>query len=644
MTLFHRSRGKYGKTGGGTQQRHTTLASATLFSRKQITSRITSKKAKTWQQEAWAFYDTIGELRFASRWLGNALSRAHLFIGKPQPEGGGDPEPAETPPDIAIAALEDLHYGQVGQGEMLRRLALHLSIVGESFIVGIDPRPEDGPDVGRRWVVASTDEFANHGGKPRLKLPESGESIELDPEKCTIIRLWNPHPREAWESDSSIRANLPVLREISALSQWITATVDSRLAGAGIFTVPHSATMPNPAQSDSDGVEPMHEDPFVDGLMQAVIPPITDRDHPSAVVPTIIKVPDEAIGKLQHITFATELSTSVVEMREAAIRRFAGGSDLPGEILLGTSDQSASTISIGSESGAGLQQIEDQAVKLSVEPLLGVIADALTQQYLWPAMRAAGHRNPEDWVIWYDTSELTQPPDRSAEAQALFDKGALSSEALLRENGFGVDDVPTDDEKRSEFARQVVLAKPELLPALARFVGFDGMEDQLQQAIQPTSPAVGEQPEQSTLPPGGARPQPPGQREIGGGPRQQQPAITADAGDTWVIKAVEGIALRALELAGKRLINGGPRGVKGKPEAAQVHSWDLHTIAPTPTSTDVERLLNGAFDLMSATIGDSPCIQDAVDTYCRALLSSGRPHRREYLANTLVASGCITQN
>ena len=120
-----------------------------------------------------------------------------------------------------------------------------------------------------------------------------------------------------------------MLREVIALSQHITATVESRLAGAGILCIPHSATMPNPKQSESDGVEPLHPDPFVDGLMQAMITPIQDRDDASAVVPVIVKVPDEAVGKIQHLSFATELDSKVSELRESALRRFAGGSDLP---------------------------------------------------------------------------------------------------------------------------------------------------------------------------------------------------------------------------------------------------------------------------------------------------------------------------
>src|SRR5690606_18800502 len=110
---------------------------------------------------------------------------------------------------------------------------------------------------------------------------------------------------------------------------------------------------------------------------------------------------------------------------------------------------------------------------------------------LWPSLRAAGVPDPESWLIWYDTSELTQPPDRAAEAQALHQVGALSAEALLRENGFSLKDRPTDEERRNELARQLVLAKPELLPVLAKYVGFESEQEEIRQAVQsmrPTQP------------------------------------------------------------------------------------------------------------------------------------------------------------
>lgn len=652
-----RARAKNGShyTRNGT----TTLASATLMNRKQIRS---ATRRQSWHEEAWAMFDQCGELHAATRWLGNALSRARLFIAKSSEDGGGDPTPVEDPPQNAVDVLDELHAGSVGQGEMMRRLATNLDIVGEAFLIRLPKSDDPTADENAapyRWLVASVDEFQYNGGRSRIKLPEDGSSADLDPEKTTVIRLWNPHPRQAWEADSPVRSNLPVLREVMSLSQHITATVESRLAGAGVLAIPKSATLPNP--NVQEGANPLHHNAFVDALVQGMVTPITDRDNASAVVPIVISVDDEAIGKLQHLSFSTELDANVTEMRKDALARFAAGTDLPQEIITG----------LGESSHWNASEIEEQALKVAVEPVISVICDALTQQLLWPALRAMGEKDPEKWVIWYSTAELSQPPDRSAEAQALYDKGVLSPESLLRENGFNGDDRPSDDDQRKEFARQVVLAKPELIAPLAPFVGFEGMEDTFKEATQPApapappgqeGPADPEQdpelqqgqqpgggggqpppPQQGGKPPasggGGGKPPP---KPAAGKPQPKAMGASADSPDRDQVnvEAVEAVALRALEKAGNRLLTNSARGVRGKPESQGVYSWDLHTVAPAPNNLD--RLFDRAFDLVEPVFGDQPCVKSTVEDYCRSLVMSGRPHRREYLEQALRHSGCLT--
>lgn len=660
MPTFHRRTGSArarAKNGTWhTKSSTTTLASATLMNRRQIRS---ATRKQSWHEEAWAFFDSVGELHAATRWMGNALSRARLFIAESSEDGGGDPTPVDNPPQNAVDVLDELHAGSVGQGEMMRRLATNLDIVGEGYLIRLpkaDDPTADHESAPYRWLVASVDEFQYTQSQSRLKLPEDGTTITIDPEKTTVIRMWNPHPRQAWEADSPVRSNLPVLREVQALSQHITATVESRLAGAGVLAIPKSATLPNP--NVQEGANALHQNAFVDALVQGMVTPITDRDNASAVVPIVLSVDDEAIGKLQHLTFATELDANVTEMRKDALARFAAGTDLPQEIITG----------LGESSHWNASEIEEQAIKVAIEPVISVICDALTQQLLWPALRAMGEKDPEKWVIWYSTAELSQRPDRSAEAQALYDKGVLSPESLLRENGFNADDLPNDDENRREFARQVVLAKPELIAPLAPFVGFEGMEDMLKEAVAPApapappgqegpqdpeqdpelggqegkpAPAPQQKPGGGKPPAGGGAKQPPagGGQQPGKPPKATAASATSPDSDQPSVEAVEAVTLRALEKAGNRLLTNSARGLRGKPESQGVYSWDLHTVAPQPDNLD--RLFDRAFDLVDPVFGDQPQIKSTVEDYCRSLVLSGRPHRREYLEAALRQSGCL---
>lgn len=408
--------------------RDVVAASATIVDSDKI-KRVS--RAESWQAELWDFYDQVGELRFATRWLANAVSRCSLFIGTPGDNGSPVPTDEDTS-DVrtARALLEALHYGQLGQAEMLRRMALHLSVPGETFLVGLDTDQE-----GRAWYVACSDEIsAKGGGAAELTLPDTGTGVPLDPASSTIIRIWLPHPRRGWLADSALRATLPALREIKGLSDHVFASVDSRLAGAGVLFVPSGATTTT-------------GEPLGDAVMNAAMAAIADRDDASAVVPIIAEVAPEAIAQIKHITFWGELSATASELRKDALERFANGADLPKEFVTGT----------GAMNHWGIAQMEDSAVKLYVEPLVGVICDALTQQYLWPALRASGVAEPERLVIWYSSAELSQRPNKGPDAQTLWNMGLLSNDAVRRESGFEPEDAPTPAEHEQWIAERIAL-------------------------------------------------------------------------------------------------------------------------------------------------------------------------------------------
>ena len=117
------------------------------------------------------------------------------------------------------------------------------------------------------------------------------------------------------------------------------------------------------------------------------------------------------------------------------VRRFALGMDLPPEQVLGMSSNGGT--GGGNSNGVshwGAWQVEESTIKLHIEPMLDTIVSALTLGYLRPALG-----DNDDAVIVYDTSALRLRPDRSKEAFELYDRGLLSVDALLRENGFLVE-------------------------------------------------------------------------------------------------------------------------------------------------------------------------------------------------------------
>lgn len=615
------------------------VSAATLV--RQETLRSIGKK-RDWQTQAWEMYDEVGEFHAAVNWLGHSLSRCKLYVGElPDDRTEGDPTP--TSDERAQQPLDELFGGTAGHPGMLARLAIHLTVPGETYVIALDlddpdadpdaggvPQPTplapDGepapPSVDRRWIVASQEEFDSKDGKTTVRLPDADRVVAVDVARSTVIRMWRPHARKAWDADSPARACLPALRELVTTSARINADLESRLAGAGILVMPASASVARTGPADTtapDGGEQLVDDPDYATLINAIVTPISDRESASAVVPVLLRVDDAAVDKVKHISFATPLDARVESLRDGAIRRLALGLDVPPEVLLGMTDANHWTG----------WQIEESAVKLSVEPLLGLICNALTQHYLRPAHAALGVANPERYVIWYDVSELVLRPNRFEQALKMWHEGLVGAAAVLREGGFSEDDAPTTTEQARHLLIKLVtgnvspdVARPYLLAlGLPAPEALDGAVGDAAPTAPP--PAVDSEVTDSRELPSTAGD--PDSGEPGG-----QASIVAAAG---ALRAagLELAVMRALEMAGKRLLSSAGRSFRG---AVKGPAWTIHTHPDLrPREDQLDKLLHGAYDtLQQSPLGRAPGAVELVDGYVRALLLAGVAHSAPYLA------------
>lgn len=390
-----------------------------------------------WQDQAWSHYDSCGELRYGATWLGSALSRARLIVARPDPD---DPDAPPRPVEGGGASADLLAAfcgGHTGQAEVLRLLAIHLTVAGDAYIVGWDD-PGSGD---QRWAVRAPDEIREQAGTVYIRL--DGRDVAM-PDGHMLLRVWRPHPRYSWQADSPVRGLLGDLHLIERLRQKMVAEINSRLAGAGVLMLPQELEFPTPPPPapGPDGEEPPPRttaQQFSDLLQEAMIAPISDRSDPSSVVPIVVTAPGEQIGNAKLLTFWSESNDKDTERLDRAIRRLALGMDVPAEVMLG----------VGDMNHWSAWALEESAIKLHVEPLLGLICDALTEGFLRPAVD-----DDPTVVIWYDTSALRQRPNRGPEAIELFDRHEISGETLRREHGFGDDDAPDDEETR----RRLLLA------------------------------------------------------------------------------------------------------------------------------------------------------------------------------------------
>ena len=560
--------------------------------------------ATAWQTEAWEMLDTVGELDFYREWMSNALSRCTLRVVEDTYNSEGEPVTVDATDSVVLEAMDALFNGETGQGEMLAAMGGHLAIPGETWLCGLltPPQSADGPDM---WRVLSHDEVSEVGTSWQIDRGD-GEAEKYGRDEVYMTRIWQPHPRRWVHANSSVRSALPILRELVALSKRQGAVIDSRLAGAGILAVPTEITFAAPAAAEGDAEDDVPQDPFMAALMEAMTTALEDQGDASAVVPIVVKAPAEHLDKIKHISFASPLDEKAMEQRQELIRRLANSLNVPAEVLTGMADVNHWTGWL----------LDENAIKMHVEPVLSVITRGLTTRYLWPILQGEGNETMDPALrrfrIEGDTSALRQRPNRSAEATAAHQALVITDAAWARETGFGEEDML--DPSSEEFQRRLLLkvangvTTADLTSAALSALGV---------ALTPKPSEVAPE----TTPDGTALPAPGAPPALEQSPPPRPAAPPADPNQAASLLAVsEVMVLRAVERGWNRA---GRRGKERLPvpaeqlDAALSDAW-----AFTPRAA----ALCGA---------DETALHATLDSYARDLLLTGDSHDPVRLAHRL---------
>lgn len=446
---------------------HLSLVKAEPTSIVSAATRITSNRSGTlgapfrinnsaWSTEAWRQYDVCGELHFATTWLANSTSRCRFVVSDKDDQGRVSSIPTKN---VEVTALVKGLIANPGlQAELLRMATINMTIVGDGYLLG-----EVGDDGEfSRWTFLSIMEVSIGIANQIIVNTGDGLSREIDVNEVLLMRVHRPHPRKWWEADSPTRAALPILRELEELSKYLFATINSRLSGAGILGMPSEMTFPLPTQEILPG-----QSPFMSMLTDAFLRPIEDMSDPGAVVPIVIEAPREALAGITWITNPNgNLTTTVSDLRKAAIERLALSLDLSPDTLFGT----------GNASRWGQWTIEEQSIKFHIEPVMILLCGALNAGWLVPLLTAAGI-DPSKFQVWYDASDLVQQADQATGALSLYDRGELSGAALRRETGFSEADAPEGVEANVRDLLKLVALAPTvgylILPELAKLWGIE---------------------------------------------------------------------------------------------------------------------------------------------------------------------------
>lgn len=563
-----------------------------------------------WHAEAWLHYRRIGEFRYSCDWIGGMLSKA-LIYGTVETVDG-----TEKVLDGNILEYLSAFFGNAdGRAEMFRLVGIHMSVTGECYIVGY-PDPDPMGDGGDKWeVTASTKCIRPTTDSDWWKVNDI-TLTDVDIDSVTAIRVWRPDPENPRLSISPTLSVLDTLRQLHKLTQYISAQLDSRLAGAGILLMPDTMTLP-PAPV-KDGEEPQvksanNAEELMTILMEAMTASLTNQDSAAAKVPIVVTASAESIAAVQHMTFWSELDEHASELRKEAIGRLALGMDVPPEVLQGASESNHWSA----------WQADESAIKAHAEPLLKLITTAIGREYLRPLISVDASYDGDRlsaYSVAADTSEMRLRPNRSKEALELYNLGELSAEALLRETGFEVSDKMDKDELAGWLTRKVALGSttPELVEAALKELGVTltvvrPEADTAAGTEGRPAPSLQDHPTQDIPDPKRSA----DRKEAREEGRVPSSDIERKAS---LLAACDMLVLRALERAGNRLKN--KTGAK-----FNIAASELHTVI---ASTDALELLTDAWSHVPLVAEryhfNAVALEADLEEYTAGLILSSTPH------------------
>lgn len=442
------------------QRKHAVVGAGKRVTNENVAS-LRSLRQK-WQEEAWDYYHTVGELKAAARFVANSLAKIHLYVGvvvdpreapvlwdpdDPELRRLVDPEIA----DLAVAELETLWSPFGGRPHIQSELSLNLEIAGEAYLV----EEEEG------FEVRSTSEVEVRGSREVIIRNRPGEQgarpINID--ENYVARIWLRDPQWSDFPDSHFQGVLDDAEALLMLTRQIRSEAASRL-NAGALLMPQSikqqAGDPTVDQGEEDS-----DDPFVDALETALIEPIDMPGSARAAAPFVIWVPDQIFetAKPEHLDFARP-SDSYLEARiEQRVERMGRSLDLPVEVVQG---KRHSTFNNAAQIDRDIfdDHLEHRVISLSGAIDMAFVRERLMERFEIPIEAFRRLR------VWGDPSPLLRNPAEKDDAKDAHKAMAISDAALRRRLEFSDEDAPDDAELARRTAQNRVVVPGELFPSV----------------------------------------------------------------------------------------------------------------------------------------------------------------------------------
>lgn len=570
---------------------------------------------ETWQRELWRFYDCGGELHFAADYVGSACSLVRLYIAEVDEYGVMQGE-VENDPEVGAIA-QNIFGGPAAKAEILRQLGIALTVAGDTWLIGRE-RPPGGGD---RWTTVAPYMGRRWGNDFRVNFGDGAtETVKLGGGTANVVtRVWTPHPERPVRSDSPAHALLLEFSQLERLRIYLNAQIDSRLYTAMIqawpmLDFPQDDAMPSAGES------------VMQKMFESVSASISNPGQAGHLSPIFVEMPLEelkAMNDNKPLSYESPLSEQAIDLRKELRVTIQEGMNLPATFFDGNRNTNHWAAWWGSE---------EFATK-SVSPIMNRIVDALTTSILYGALRQLG-KDPARYTFWYDLAPLFNSADRLTDALNLGAQGYISDADVRAAGNYNESAAPSQHEKDVKYLRELTLRNPLLfeLPEVRKFLGFDIPELMpiTEGSVPPPPPP---RPDRVIAPqPIGSKPEQPNSFD--------ENALTAAIipQPSAVLTAANATVVRALELAGKRLV-----GQKHQTKFPNTAPHNYHTVVKVGGHEHAEQLLASAWSAAPAFFEGVDVAVDAIvpmlNRYAQDLMVGEIAHSSTYLARFLGREG-----
>lgn len=573
---------------------------------------------EAWQNMAWDFYDTNGQLHNAIDYIGSACSLVRVYVAHVDEYGVMQ---GEVDDDKDIAALaEGLFGGPAAKAEIQRTLGESLSVAGECYVIARD-KTEDG--YGSKWMVLAPSEVRRQGQMYTIMVGH-GVREEINPAKDVVVRVWTPHPRRPLVADSPVRALLSLLGEMEMLQQVLRAQLSSRIANAVVWPVPDTLMVPK-----GDGETSMAADIY-EQLLEVMTSNLEGHGTAGQIAPIMMPVPlaeMQAMADVEPIRFESVLSEQAIALRKECAEKLAIGINVPIEVQFGGQEMNH----------WGVWFAGEEFIVKTIMPIMGRIVDAMTTSFLAPALKVMG-KNPARYTYWYDVAPLASSANQLIDTLNLYKEGVVSAATVRRAANYNDSDAPSQEESQERKVTEILYRDPTLInvPEVREAAGIN-IEIAMPALDMTSPPPIPPAPDSSPQdPPPGAKPLP-----------QNTDGLTSESNDliaslvhnpSPVHVAANAAVIRALELAGKRMLTPAIRGsFNTEPPVT------LHTKVRVMGGDYADKLLAGAWDYLDGQFEGTGVRPDDVrpvlDAYTKGLLLRSIKHDRSLLSAMLIEAG-----